>query len=251
MNLNQAIVKKLIQEELDHLFKDQIHEAFVAFDDPVFDLVKDIKIPETNSGVQEYNPTLLRRFSTATNQTLSKMRGAIKSSLKKMKDEILEPNELNLDDVFAKEGSGRSDYWPDSKESFEEHFGMSADSLQNEFAALYWRAWTARRALQHAAVSQPEKEEEILAALPIEDVSVSLATTSSSSGDEPTAAGLGQDKGSFSSLTPTNRSDEDISVKEASSEKQRKWACANKDEQPKLAHICADTALSGKKKKKK
>jgi hypothetical protein len=40
-------------------------------------------------------------------------------------------------------------------------------------------------------------------------------------------------------------------VDEASTEKQRVWACANKDEQPELAHICADTALSGKKKKKK
>jgi hypothetical protein len=38
-------------------------------------------------------------------------------------------------------------------------------------------------------------------------------------------------------------------ISEASTEKQRRWACANKKKKPEVAHICADTALSGKKKK--
>lgn len=37
-------------------------------------------------------------------------------------------------------------------------------------------------------------------------------------------------------------------ISEASTEKQRKWACANKDKKPEVAHICYDTKLSGKKK---
>lgn len=40
-------------------------------------------------------------------------------------------------------------------------------------------------------------------------------------------------------------------VEEASTPEQRDWACANKDKKPEVAHMCYDTKLSGKKKKKK
>jgi hypothetical protein len=37
-------------------------------------------------------------------------------------------------------------------------------------------------------------------------------------------------------------------ISEASTEDQRRWACANMKKKPEVAHMCYDTQLSGKKK---
>ena len=256
MKLTQNYIKDLIKEEINLLLGDRVNEASVLIRDPAFDAVKDIEIPDQDNPFQPYTPSLSQKIGSVAAREVKKIRKKLKNIFGQMKKFFRGKKEdVKLEDVFTMEGKPE-EVWPETDEEFRKVFGM--EPWHNEFAFFYWQALNEKKRLEKLAQQNPEGQGEILAAIPIEDEEVSILPAIAIDDDGNTilpAIAIDDD-----ATKPYNRRD---SVEEASSEKQRKWACAQSGSarksfkgKPSLtkkqaAEFCADTKLSGKKKKKK
>ena len=165
---------KLTQDHIKKLIKEEVEKLLVTEDDFIQSVQSQLpEIPlDQDSPFQPYSPSLSRRVGSTVSIKAKKIRKKLKNIFGQMKQFFRNKKEdVKLEDVFTMEGEPE-EVWPETDEEFRKVFGM--EPWHNEFAFFYWQAFNQKKELEKLAQQNPEGQEEILAAIPIEDEKVSI-----------------------------------------------------------------------------